>query len=85
MRKPVFEVCDQGRPNWPAQSQKLAEVLKFWMLKLEILYYLGSENKGPDQTAWMCRLICGFIVHIWQKQVLSSRGWYIKFYKGVFV
>ena len=27
------------------------------------------NKKGADQTAQMCRLICGFVVHIWQKQV----------------
>ena len=32
MRKPVFGVYDQGRhSNWPAQLQKVASVLKFWI------------------------------------------------------
>ena len=34
------------------------------------------NNKGADQTARMCRLICGFVVRIWQKQVFSWRGSY---------
>ena len=29
---------------------------------------------GADQTAQMCRLICAFVVCIWQKQVFSCRG-----------
>ena len=51
--------------NWPAQRQKLAWGLKFWLQKLETLHYLGSENKGADQTARMRRLICAFVVRIW--------------------
>ena len=31
--------------NWPAQLQKLAGGLKFWLQKLEILHYLGSEQQ----------------------------------------
>ena len=63
--------CDSNRP---AQPQKLARGLKFPIYKLEVLYYLGSENKGADQTVPMHRLICSFVVHIWLKQVFSWRG-----------
>ena len=31
--------------NWPAQLQKLARGLKFWLQKLETLHYLGSEQQ----------------------------------------
>ena len=31
--------------NWPAQPQKLAWGLKFWLQKLETLHYLGSEQQ----------------------------------------
>ena len=31
--------------NWPAQLQKLAGGLKFWLQKLETLHYLGSEQQ----------------------------------------
>ena len=31
--------------NWPAQLQKLAGCLKFWLQKLETLHYLGSEQQ----------------------------------------
>ena len=31
--------------NRPAQLQRLATVLKFWIQKLEVLYYLGSEQR----------------------------------------
>ena len=60
--------------NWPAQLLKLAWGLKVWLQKLETLYYLGSENKGADQTARMRRLICAFVVRIWhQTRFLMDR------------
>ena len=34
------------------------------------------NNKGADQTARMHRLICAFVVCIWQKQVFSWRSSY---------
>ena len=36
------------------------------------------NNKGANQTAQMCRLICAYVVHIWQKKVFSWRGSYSK-------
>ena len=32
------------------------------------------NNKGADQTVWMRRLICAFIVRIWHKQVFLWHG-----------
>ena len=32
------------------------------------------NNKGADQTARMCRLICAFVVHKQQSQGFSDRG-----------
>ena len=42
------------------------------------MYYTiqASNIKGADQTARMRRLICGFVVRIWIKQVFSGRGSY---------
>ena len=44
------------------------------------MYYTiqTANNKGADQTAWMCRLICTFVVRKWWKQVFSWHGsfWY---------
>ena len=36
----------------------------------------AANNKGADQTAQMCMLICGFVVRIWQKRVFLWRGSY---------
>ena len=53
--------------NRPARPQKLARVSKFRLYNLGILYYLSSENKGADQTARMRRLICAFVVRVFNK------------------
>ena len=63
MRKTVFGICDQVRLNQTVQPQKLARALKFWIYKLEILYYLGSEQQ---------RLLAYRI-----KQVFSWHGSYV--------
>ena len=54
--------------NRPAQPQKLSRGLKFQILKLEVLYHLGSGQQMCYQTAQMRRLICTFVGHIWHKQ-----------------
>ena len=38
--------------------------------------YAGN-NKGADLTAWMCRLICAFVVRIWHKQVFLRCGSFV--------
>ena len=43
--------------NRPVQAQKQARSLKFWIYKVEELYYLCSENKDADQP----KLICAFV------------------------
>ena len=50
MRKPV----SLGFPirfdtNWAVQPKKTARGLKIWILEVEGLYYLCSQNKGADQ------------------------------------
>ena len=35
--------------NRAVQAQKMARGWKFWIKKVEELYYLCRENKGPDQ------------------------------------
>ena len=62
MRKHVFGVCDQ---------LSLATVLRFWVYQAQILFFQAANNKGAEQTARMCMLICIFVVLIWHKQVFS--------------
>ena len=40
--------------NRPAQSQKQARGLKFWLYVEEEFYYPSSENKGADQLRNYC-------------------------------
>ena len=49
MRKPTFWFPTWSDTNQAVQSHKMARSLKFRIKKVEGLYYLCSENKGPDQ------------------------------------
>ena len=40
--------------NQAVQSQKMVRGWKFWILKVEELYYPCSENKGADQLRGYC-------------------------------
>ena len=42
--------------------------------RLDIETSWTATNKGADQTARIHRLICAFVVCIWNKQVLSWRA-----------
>ena len=55
--------------NWPVQAQKQARNLKFWIYKVEELYFPCSENKGADQLRGyreadlrLCFCICRLFV-----------------------
>ena len=47
--KPTMWFPNRSDINQAAQSQKQARGLKFWIWKVEELYYPCSENKGADQ------------------------------------
>ena len=49
MRKPTFWFPTWSDTNQAVHLQKMAWDLKFWIQKVEGLYYLCSENKGTDQ------------------------------------
>ena len=49
MRKPTFWFPTWSNTHRAVQLQKKARGLKFWIWKVEGLYYLCSENKGADQ------------------------------------
>ena len=49
MRKPTFWFPTRSDTNQAVQLQKMARGLKFWIWKVEGLYYLCGENKGADQ------------------------------------
>ena len=71
-RKPVFGISDQVRLK-PACSATETS------LGLNILHIETTDiilSKQRITKAQMCRLICGFVVYIWHKQVLSRGGSY---------
>ena len=49
MRKPKFWFPTWSDTNLAVQLQKMARGLKFWIQKVEGLYYPCSENKGTYQ------------------------------------
>ena len=42
-----------------------------WLIWVKHYAIKAVNNKGIDQTAQICRLICAFVVRIWHKQVFS--------------
>ena len=63
-RNPVFGICDQVRLK-PARSGTVTSKQRYYTIQ-------AKNNKGSDQTAQMRRLICAFVVGIWQKQVFHD-------------
>ena len=49
MRQPTIWFSTWSDTNQAVQLQKMGRVLKFRVAKVEVLYYLCSENKGADQ------------------------------------
>ena len=52
--KPTMWLPDRSDTNRAVQSQKTARGWKFWIQKVEALYYPCSENKGADQLRSYC-------------------------------
>ena len=58
MRKPTIWVPTRSDTNRAVQSQKMVRGWKFWIYKVEELYYQCSENKGADHLCFcLCRLL----------------------------
>ena len=55
MRKPTIWVPTRSDTNRPVQSQKMVRGWKFWIKKVQELYYPCSENKGADQLRSYCK------------------------------
>ena len=62
--------------NQPTQLQRLARMLLKNIVYSKFINYtlLGATNKGADQTARMCRLVCAFDVRMQLRQVFSRHG-----------
>ena len=57
VRKPTIWVPTRPDTNRDIQSQMMVRGWKFWIQKVEELYYRCSENEGADQL----RSICAFV------------------------
>ena len=60
--------------NQPTQLQRVARMLNFFACHIDQLNFPESNNKGADQTAQMCRLVCAFDVRIQLCQVFYQHG-----------
>ena len=70
-KKPVFEASDQVRLKQVCTAmERLARLPKLCIYRDQLLY-LPVKNKGTDQTAQLCSLVCAFVVHMQQIQVFS--------------
>ena len=62
VRKSTIWVPTRSDTNRAVQSQNMVKGWKFWISKVEELYYPCSENKGADQPrAVTAKLICAFV------------------------
>ena len=62
MRKPTIWVPTRSDTKWAVLSQKMVRGWKFWIKKLEELYYPCSEKtKTLISFAVTAKLICAFI------------------------
>ena len=62
--------------NQAVQPQKMVRDMKFWIQKVEALYYLCSENKGADQLRGNREADLHLCFRICKKPVFSQRGSY---------
>ena len=89
--KPTMWFPNRSDTNRLIQSQKRARSLKFWIYKVEELYYPCSENKGADQLRGyreadlrLCFRICILLVFPWGgsnallNQKRQNVGWKIR-------
>ena len=74
MRKPLFGFPTWSDTNQAVQLQKMARGLKFRIEKVEVLYYLCSENKGADQLRGYREADLRLCFRICKNPVFSCRG-----------
>ena len=77
VRKLVFGVSDQSDTNQAVQLLNMARGLKFWIQKVEGLYYQCCENKGADQLRSYCAADLRLCFRIYKSPVFSRCGSFI--------
>ena len=61
MRNPVFGVSDQVDTNWAVQPLKMDRGLKFFIWKVEGLYYLRAKTMALVTTQLMCTFVFTYV------------------------
>ena len=74
VRKPTIWIPTRSDTNQSVQLQKMVRSLKFWILKVEELYYPCSENKGADQLRSYCEADLRLCFRICKVLVFSCTG-----------
>ena len=72
--KPTMWFPNRSDTNWAVQAQKMARDWKFWIQKVEELYYPCSENKGADQLRSYCEADLRLCFRICRLLVFSLGG-----------
>ena len=71
MGKPTMWFPNRSDTNQAVEAQKMARDWKFWIKKVEEVYYPCSENKGADQLRGyreadlrLCFRLCRLLVFL---------------------
>ena len=72
--KPTMWFLKRSHTNRAVQAQKMARDWKFWIKKVEELYYPCSENKGADQLRSYCEADLRLCFRICRLLVISCGG-----------
>ena len=70
--KPTIYVPTRSDTNWSVSSQKIARSLKFWIKKVEDLYYPCSEIGNREADMRLCFRICRLLVFPCEGSFLMS-------------
>ena len=73
-------VSTRSHANWDVQPLKMARDLKFLIYKIEILFYLCSENTGADQLFSYCAADLRLCFCICKNSVFPEQGSIIQQY-----
>ena len=71
MRKPTMWFPYRFNTNRAVHAEKMDRGVKFWIEKVEVLYYLYSENKGDDQLRSHCKADL-HLFRIWEIMLFFS-------------
>ena len=78
MRNRSSQLPTRSDTNWPVQLQEMARSLKFFIKKVEEMYYPCGENKGADQLRSYCEANLRLCFRIGHDPVFSRLGSFVK-------